>query len=405
MSFEKITKWLKENLFSSFYNGIFTILLGSMIILSLWFGGRWLLFVADWSVISVLGGTLIIGQYNTEIACSGGNCFWRPAAALLISTFFFGFIWGSTRDSLAKKIAIIFSVASAAFAFLPYTLERMGFDIRILLILNLPALIFGYYFASYFKIRKAKGILLTGVLCFLAILLLLHGVSGVKFLEPVSVIYWGGLMLNLLLAVSGIVLCLPIGILLALGRRSSLHLVKVICILFIELFRGVPLIALLFMSQTLVPLAFPEDFPLNSLYRAAIIITLFSSAYMAENIRGGLQALSPGQQEAARALGLSGVQTTLLISLPQALKNVIPAIVGQFISLFKDTNLVYIIGMLDMVGIGRAFISGNPVYLNSSYELFIFLAVTFWIFAYGLSHVSRYIERKTNTGVRNAAIH
>ena len=119
---------------------------------------------------------------------------------------------------------------------------------------------------------------------------------------------------------------------------------------------------------------------------------------MAENIRGGLQALHPGQAEAARALGFSGAQTTLLISLPQAIKNVIPAIAGQFISLFKDTNLVYIIGMLDMVGIGRAFITGNPQFLASSHELFIFLAFSFGILAYAMSHASSYVEKKLSHG-------
>ena len=167
---------------------------------------------------------------------------------------------------------------------------------------------------------------------------------------------------------------------------------------FIEVFRGVPLITLLFMSQVLVPLAFPEDFNTNSLFRAGIIITLFSSAYMAENIRGGLQALHPGQAEAARALGLSAWQTTLLISLPQAIRNVIPAIVGQFIALFKDTSLVYIIGMLDVVEISRAFIQGNAQYLGNAKELFIFLALVFWVFTYTMSYVSQKVEEHLGVG-------
>ena len=192
----------------------------------------------------------------------------------------------------------------------------------------------------------------------------------------------------------------PIGIALALGRRSKLPVVKVLCVVFIEVFRGVPLITLLFMSQTLAPLAFPEDFPINTLLRAAIVITLFSSAYMAENIRGRLQALHPGQAEAARALGLPAWQTTMFISLPQAIRNVIPAIVGQFISLFKDTSLVYIIGMLDIVEFSRAFIQGNTEYLASAKELFIFLALVFWIFTYTMSYVSRRIEDNLGVGRR-----
>ena len=213
-------------------------------------------------------------------------------------------------------------------------------------------------------------------------------------------IFWVGMMLNLLLAVAGIGLSFPIGIGLALGRSSHLQVLKLLCIVLIETFRGVPLITLLFMSQVLVPLAFPENFPVNSLYRAAIVITLFSSAYMAENIRGGLQSLHLGQAEAARALGLPGWQTTLYISLPQAVRNVIPPIVGQFISLFKDTSLVYIIGMLDVVEISRAFIQGNPEFLADAKELFIFLALVFWVFTYNMSTVSRRVERHLGVGQR-----
>jgi general L-amino acid transport system permease protein len=172
------------------------------------------------------------------------------------------------------------------------------------------------------------------------------------------------------------------------------------CVVFIEVFRGVPLITLLFMSQVLVPLAFPQDFPQNSVFRAAVIITLFSSAYMAENIRGGLQALSRGQVEAARALGLPGWQTTLLIELPQAIRNVIPAIVGQFISLFKDTSLVYIVGMLDILEMGRSIVQGNVQFADNARELFIFVAVVFWIFTYTMSFVSRRVERHLGVGTR-----
>jgi general L-amino acid transport system permease protein len=214
------------------------------------------------------------------------------------------------------------------------------------------------------------------------------------------VIYWGGLTLNLLLAGVGITLSLPLGIALALGRRGNLPVAKLLCITFIEVFRGMPLITLLFMSQVLVPLAFPENFPQNSLFRAAVVITLFSAAYMAENIRGGLQALRPGQAEAARALGLPGWQTTLFILLPQAIRNVIPAIVGQFIALFKDTSLVYIIGMLDVVAISRAFIQGNAEYLASARELFVFLALVFWIFTYTMSYVSQRVEQEMGVGQR-----
>ena len=395
-----VAGWVRANLFGTWYNGVLTVVSGVVLGTALWFGTSWIIFDADWTVIATLGGKMIIGQYNIEAACPGQNCFWRPQAALLLVTVLLGVGWGVAGGGLTKRIAIGIAVALAAFALLPYSLETMGMDVRLLLLANLPALGIGWLVARYTPLGTPRWIMIIGVGVFLATLVLLRGLEGVPGLQPVSVIYWGGLMLNLLLAVAGIVLSLPIGIALALGRRSRLPVVKLLCVVFIEVFRGVPLITLLFMSQVLVPLAFPEDFPQNSLFRAAVIITLFSAAYMAENVRGGLQALHPGQAEAARALGLPGWQTMLLISLPQAIRNVIPAIVGQFISLFKDTTLVYIIGMLDVVEISRAFIQGNAEYLASTKELFIFLALVFWVFTYGMSYVSRRIEQRLGVGER-----
>ncbi len=392
--------WVHANLFGTWYNGVLTVLSAIVIVLVLWFGLKWIFVDADWRVISTLGGRMIIGQYNTEAACPGQDCFWRPQAALLLVTALLGMGWGFNGGRFIMRIVVAVTAVLALLAFLPYDLDTMGWDVRLLLLANLPALAAGWAVGRYTPLGTGKGVVIAGVVVFLLTLALLRGVPGIPGLQPVSVIYWGGLMLNLLLAVAGIVLSLPLGIALALGRRSNLPVVKLLCVVFIEVFRGVPLITLLFMSQVLVPLAFPEGFPVNSLLRAAIVITLFSAAYMAENVRGGLQALNPGQAEAARSLGLPGWQTTLFISLPQAIRNVIPAIVGQFIALFKDTSLVYIIGMLDVVEISRAFIQGNAEFLKSAQELFIFLALVFWIFTYTMSYVSRHIERVMGVGVR-----
>ena len=397
--------WLRANLFSTWYNSALTVMVGVLAAWALWYGLRWLFIDADFTVVSTLGGLLLIGQYNTDQACAGQNCFWRPQAALLLVTLLLGISWGVAGGGLTRRIAIIVATVVALFAFLPYSLERMGWDVRLLLLANVPFLLLGWALARYTRLGTWRWVAILSVAAFLLTLVLLRGLPGVPGLQPVSVLYWGGLMLNLLLAVAGIVVSFPIGIALALGRRSRLPVVKLLCVVFIEVFRGVPLITLLFMSQVLVPLAFPENFPLNALLRAAIIITLFSAAYMAENIRGGLQALHPGQAEAARALGLPGWQTTLLISLPQAIRNVIPAIVGQFIALFKDTSLVYIIGMLDIVELSRKFATtyvegGMLPYLDDVQEVFIFLALVFWIFCYGMSHISGRIERHLGVGER-----
>ena len=392
--------WVHANLFSTWYNTAMTVVSVLVVIWFLWFGLTWVFGEAEWRVIGTLGGQFIIGQYNTVQACPGQDCFWRPQVGLLLATLVLGMAWGVAGGGTAKRVALAVAIVAAVLSLIPYSFERMGMDVRILLVANIPAVFLGLAITRYTPWREIRHVAIVGVISFLLTILLLRGFEGIPGLQPVSVIHWGGLMLNILLAVAGIVLSLPIGIALALGRRSQLPVVKLLCVVFIEIFRGVPLITLLFMSQVLVPLAFPEDFPQNSLFRAAVVITLFSSAYMAENIRGGLQALHPGQAEAARALGLSGWQITFLISLPQAIRNVIPAIVGQFIALFKDTSLVYIIGMLDVVEIGRAFIQGNPEYLPSARELFIFLAIVFWIFTYGMSYVSRRVEDHLRVGAR-----
>ena len=391
--------WVRQNLFNSKFNAVLTVVSAAIIVLALVYGLRWIITGADWTVIGVLGGQMVIGQYNTEASCPGQNCFWRPQVSLLLVSAMLGMAWALAGGGVAKRLAIGIVVVIALFALLPYSFERMGMDVRLLLVANIPVMLAGWAVAHYTRMT-GRGIAIYGVAAFIVTLILLRGIPGVPGLQPVLVIYWGGITLNILLAVVGISLSLPIGIALALGRRSNLPLVKLLCVVFIEVFRGVPLITLLFMSQVLVPLAFPENFNTNSLFRAGIIITLFSSAYMAENIRGGLQALHPGQAEAARALGLAGWQTTMLISLPQAIRSVIPAIVGQFIALFKDTSLVYIIGMLDVVEISRAFIQGNAQYLGNAKELFIFLALVFWVFTYTMSYVSQKVEEHLGVGVR-----
>ena len=392
--------WARANLFSAWYNGVLTVIAALASILVLWFGLKWVFIDADWTVVVELGGRFILGQYNTEAACPGQNCFWRPQVSLLLVTALLGMAWGASGNPLARTIALLVGVVAAALAFLPYRPETMGIDVRLLLLANLPALASGWALARYTSLITMGRVVILGVAVFIITVALLRGLPGVPGLTPVSVIHWGGLMLNLLLATVGITLSLPIGIGLALGRRSRLPVLKMLCVVFIEVFRGVPLITLLFMSKVLVPLAFPENFPQEPLFLAGVVITLFSAAYMAENIRGGLQALHPGQAEAARALGLAGWQTTLLISLPQAIRNVIPAIVGQFIALFKDTSLVYIIAMQDLVNIGKVFIQGNTEYLAHARELFIFVAVVFWIFTYGMSWVSERIERNLGVGER-----
>jgi general L-amino acid transport system permease protein len=220
-------------------------------------------------------------------------------------------------------------------------------------------------------------------------------------LAPVETPLWGGLLVTLVVAIVGIVASLPIGILLALGRRSQMPVVRFLSITLIEFVRGVPLITVLFMASVMLPVFLPPGVTFDKLLRALIGVAIFSSAYMAEVIRGGLQAIPRGQYEAARAMGLGYWQMMRLIVLPQALRIVIPGIVNSFISLFKDTSLVLIIGIYDLLGIvQRGFNDQNWSGPNVPATGYAFAALIFWAFCFGMSRYSIYTERRLHTGHR-----
>jgi general L-amino acid transport system permease protein len=228
--------------------------------------------------------------------------------------------------------------------------------------------------------------------------LLLAGFAGTP-LSSVSSNAWGGLLLTVLIATVGIVLAFPLGVVLALGRRSELPVVRILSTGYIELIRGVPLVTILFMADIILPLFLPGEWRLDRIARAMGGVTLFSAAYVAENVRGGLQAVPSGQVEAASALGLSGVQTNIHIVLPQALRSVIPANVGLFISLLKDTTLVTIIGLLELLGIGRAVLA-QPDSFGANLEVYVFIAGVFFVLCYAMSQASYRLERQLGVGTR-----
>ncbi len=224
-------------------------------------------------------------------------------------------------------------------------------------------------------------------------ILMQGGILGLTFVETDK---WGGLPVTLILAAIGIVLSFPLAVLLALGRQSDMPVVKTICIFFIEMIRGVPLITILFMASLMIPLFLPEGMNINKLLRALIGFTLFAAAYVAEVIRGGLQALPKGQYEAADAMGLSYWQKTILIILPQALKLVIPPTMNTFIGLFKDTTLIIIISMYDFLGairLGASDTAWRPYYI----EGLVFAAIIYFIMCYAMAAYSHHLEDKLNT--------
>ncbi|MBN9983596.1 amino acid ABC transporter permease [Rhizobium laguerreae] len=243
--------------------------------------------------------------------------------------------------------------------------------------------------------KGLNAILLFAVLPIMAFWLL-HGGFG---LEVVETPLWGGLMVTLVLSFVGIAVSLPVGILLALGRRSKMPVIRMLCVTFIEVIRGVPLITVLFMASVMLPLFLPTGWNVDKLLRALIGVSIFTSAYMAEVIRGGLQAIPKGQFEGADSLGLGYWQKTRLIIMPQAIKLVIPSIVNTFIGTFKDTSLVTIIGMFDLLGIVKLnFSDANWASAVTPITGLIFAGFIFWLFCFGMSRYSGFMERHLDTG-------
>ena len=244
--------------------------------------------------------------------------------------------------------------------------------------------------------KRLNAILFFAVFPFLAFWLLLGGFFGLSYVETSL---WGGLLVTLVISYVGITVSLPLGVLLALGRRSKMPAVKLLSVIFIETVRGVPLVVVLFMASFMLPLFVPPGMTFDKLLRALIGVALFASAYMAEVIRGGLQAIPKGQYEGADSLGLGYWQKMGFIVMPQALKLVIPGIVNTFIGMFKDTSLVLIISMFDLLGIVKQNLSdANWATPQTAKTGLIFAAMVFWIFCFGMSRYSQYMERRLDTG-------
>jgi general L-amino acid transport system permease protein len=247
--------------------------------------------------------------------------------------------------------------------------------------------------------KGLNAILLFLVFPVVAFFLLVGGVFGLQHVETPR---WGGLLVTLALSYVGIVVSLPLGIIFALGRRSKMPVIKTACVVFIETVRGVPLVTVLFMASVMLPLFLPEGVTFDKFLRALIGVSLFAAAYMAEVVRGGLQAIPKGQYEGADSLGLGYWQKMILIILPQALKLVIPGIVNTFIGMFKDTSLVYIISMFDLLGVVRQnFSDATWASPQTPISGLVFAALIFWIFCFGMSRYSMFMERRLDTGLRN----
>ncbi len=380
--------WLRENLFSSVLNGVLTLVVGGILLLVMVQVAGWALTEARWGVVTSNLRLFLIGQYPGDQA-------WRVVLALGIVSFLTGLsagIYGAATRTLGASLAagqILIAVLALA--------SDMGWMASAVLLLT--AALIGVAFVVSVRFRIPRRLLLLGWLASLPISFLLLSGLGTVAVPKVATSLWGGLLLTFLLAIVGIVLSFPFGVLLALGRRSSLPAVRILSTVYIEVIRGVPLITILFMADIMLPLFLPGEVRIDRVLRAMGGITLFSAAYVAENVRGGLQAVPSGQGEAASALGLSGVQTNIFIVLPQALRSVIPANVGLFISLLKDTTLVTIIGLLELLGIGRAVLAQTE-WFGAQLEVYVFVAAVFFVMCYAMSQASYRLETAMGVGSR-----
>lgn len=344
-----IVGWLRGNLFSNWSNTLFTFL-------ALYLLYKLIPPVIDWVFLSA------DFQGESREDCTSGGACW-----VFIKTRFDQFMYGFYPQAERWRVNLMFGL---------------------LIALLIPM------FIDSFRSKAWVGAFILFVFPFIAYVLLHGGHFG---LTTVETSLWGGLSLTVIIAIVGIVGSFPLGILLALGRRSKMPAISSVCTAFIELWRGVPLITVLFMSSVMFPLFLPEGVHFDKLVRALLGVMLFSAAYMAEVVRGGLQAIPKGQYEGAMSLGLSYWQTMGFIVLPQALKIVIPSIVSTFIGLFKDTTLVLIIGLFDFLGIVQA-ASTDPKWLGYAVEGYVFCAVVYWMFCFSMSRYSMAVERKLETG-------
>ncbi len=383
-----LIEWLRKNLFSTWYNSIISLALIYFIIQVVTSFVSWVVQAPGWPAAFTNIKLLLTWTYPVDQL-------WRPQAAMGFVLLLFGLssgVWGGMVRMVAFGAALVcVALGIAAFTFpdLPGQTSLPGW---LFMFLCAAMLAGGDQLARRFQAALRWPLIIGWLLSYPIVIIILRGGFGLPIVETKL---WGGMMLTMILAISGIVLSFPLGVLLALGRRSSLPVIRTFCVLYIELIRGVPLVTVLFMGALLLPLFLPGGESIDALVRAIVAVTLFSAAYLAENVRGGLQAIPKGQVEAARALGLNVVQTTLFITLPQALRAVVPVLVGQFIALFKDTSLVVIIGLVDLLGAAQNLV-GQPEWLGTPggvwRETFLVIAAIYWMFSFTMSRVSKRIE-------------
>jgi len=343
-----IIGWMRSNLFNGWFNTILTLVFGYVLYLTVPSFIDWAFINSSWFTTS------------EECKANGGAC-WSVVTA---------------------------NIRFMLFGFYPHHLQWRPLLAVVILVLLLVYSQNRKHWKKSLAYAWAIGLFSMG-------LLLKGGLFGFESVESTN---WGGLPLTLLLSVFGLTAAYPVGIILALGRQSQMPIIKSFCVIYIELIRGVPLISLLFMSSVVFPLFLPEGMTINPILRAQVAIILFTAAYIAEVVRGGLQGVDRGQYEAAESLGLNYFQSMRLIILPQALKIVIPPSVSILISAFKDTSLVVIIALYDLLKTTQTTLT-DPKWMGYSSEAYIFVALIYFVCCFFMSNYSRRLEKELDTSL------
>ena len=393
--------WIRKNLFPDVWNALLTLTLGPLLGWGLFALGRFLFVTGRWEIITVNLTTLMVGRFPRDQLFR----LWIAVAILAVVI------------GLAVGVANSAARAAAASAGRDYSrpwhepIRRFGPPATLLIVMGVfvqtatPLLLLAgsallgavaYLGGRRIPLQRRGQVNLVVVLGVIAAQFAITGFGGV----PRSA--WGGLLLTFYFTVGALLFAFPLGVAVALGRRSTLPVVRGSCMVWIEFFRGAPLVVLLFAGWLVLPFFLPPQFPTpNTVTRALIIFVLFTSAYVAEIVRGGLQGIPRGQREAAQALGLSPWKQTRLIILPQALRSVIPALVGQAISLYKDTTLVLAVGLVELLGIARV-ITQQEAFRGGGFiaESLIFISLIYWVGSYWMSRESQRLEAKLGVGER-----
>jgi len=397
-----LNRWLRENLFSTWFNALLTVVFAVLLAFAAYKLGRFVLVDARWEVVQRNITNFMVFHFpRAEL--------WRVWVALFMLAAAAGLGAGAAGTRREAEVeegrggtpstarGLVFRRVAPLVALVVVLLLAARSLTAAFLVLGVAATAVGFRLLGRRLPARAFRFVVLGMLAaIVAAFLVIIAFGGVPLDD------WGGLLLTVFLAVAGIVISFPLGVLLALGRRSKLPAIKLVCVLYIELIRGVPLITILFMAVFAIGFFLPQGTdPPSTVSRALIGLVLFTAAYVAEVVRGGLQSVPVGQIEAAQALGLSPAKTTRLILLPQALRAVIPALVGQFISLFKDTSLVFVVGLTELLAVAEI-VTQQPDFRAQGLivETLLFVAFVYWAGSYWMSRESQRLEQRLGVGIR-----